>query len=477
VLSKEDNELITNTTPGSPMGELFRRFWLPVALSEELPGPDCNPLRVTVLHEQLVAFRDTNGAVGLVDAFCPHRGAPLFFARNEECGLRCVYHGWKFDVEGKCVDLPSAQEGDTYKDKIHIKSYPCLEVAGMVFAYMGPPEKKPAFPDFEWVNLPAGHTYVSKFRLECNYLQAMEGDYDPSHAAFLHSTLQNVHIPNPLAPDWQNRNRIVPLDDPIPDDEPYPFAVGNRRYTAAVQAQSATLEDTPAAVLSLGVRELGDGRKIASAGAAWMMPMYCTAGIAGRDTYSSNMRVPIDNESLMFYRLRWKYEPLPQREIDEYKHGEYFYPALIPGSWTTQDNVHNDYNVNRVAQRNFSYTGIKTFPLQDIAMMENQWGPIADRTQEHLTSMDYMIIKVRRRLLAAAKALEDGVDPEAAQHPEEYRWHREIIMVENVSDDEARARARAKSGEQRGALLAVPATETAAEPVKSKTSRAAEVPG
>jgi len=478
MLSNEDNELVTNVKPGAPMGELFRRFWLPVALAEELPGPDCTPLRVTVLHEKLIAFRDTNGAIGLVDAFCPHRGAPLFFARNEECGLRCVYHGWKFDVTGACVDLPSAQEGDTFKDKIHIKSYPCMEVAGMVFAYMGPADKKPAFPDFEWAHLPAGHTFVSKFRLECNYLQAMEGDYDPSHAAFLHSTLQDVHIPNPLAPDWQNRNRLVPLDDPIPEDEPFPFAVGNRRYTAKVQEQSPTLEDTPAAVLSLGVRDLGDGRKMASAGAAWMMPIYCTAGIAGRDTYSSNMRIPIDDGSLMFYRLRWKYEPLPEREIDEYKHGEYFYPPVIPGTWTTQDNVHNDYNVNRVAQRNFSYTGMKTFPLQDIAMMENQWGPIAERTQEHLTSMDYMIIKVRRRLLAAAKAMAKGIEPEAPQHPEEYRWHREILMVENVSDEAAREAAKAKSGEQRAkqTTAAKPAVERAT-PAMTPADQTAAVPG
>src|SRR6266567_826364 len=176
MLSREENELICRTGPDTPMGELFRRFWLPVALAEEIPGRDCDPVRVQLLGEHLVLFRDTQGRPGLVDAYCPHRGAPLFFGRNEECGLRCVYHGWKFDVTGKCVDIPSAQEGDTFKDKIHIKAYPCVEVAGMVFAYMGPAAKQPPFPDFEWAHLPAGHTFVSKFRLECNYLQAMEGD-------------------------------------------------------------------------------------------------------------------------------------------------------------------------------------------------------------------------------------------------------------------------------------------------------------
>ena len=132
---------------------------------------------------------------------------------------------------------------------------------------------------------------------------------------------------------------------------------------------------------------------MASASATWMMPIYCTAGIAGPNTYSSNMRIPIDNEALMFYRLRWRYTPIPAEHIAEYKSGEYYYPGLIPGTWKTKDNVFNDYNVNRVAQRNFSYTGMKTFPLQDIAMMENQWGPIAEREREHLTSMDYMIVR------------------------------------------------------------------------------------
>jgi phenylpropionate dioxygenase-like ring-hydroxylating dioxygenase large terminal subunit len=319
----------------------------------------------------------------------------------------------------------------------------------MVYAYMGPPEKKPPFPEFEWANLPAAHTHVSKFRLECNYLQAMEGDYDPSHAAFLHSTLQGVRIPNPLMPGWSNRNRLTPLNASVDPDEPFPFAVGNRRVTAATAATYGSLEDTPAGVLTVSSNELPDGRIQASAGAAWMMPIFCTAGIAGPNTYSSNMRIPIDNESLMFYRLRWSYDPIPQSEIDEYKQGEYFYPALIPGTWTPRDNVHNDYNVDRVAQRNFSYTGIKTFPLQDIAMMENQWGPIADRTQEHLTSMDYMIIKVRRRLLAAAKALARGIEPEAPWHPQEYRYHRETVVLTSGTVEEAAQQAKAKAGERR----------------------------
>ena len=446
MLSKEDNALITTIDKGTPMGELFRRFWLPVALASELPGPDCTPLRVKVLNEDLIAFRDTNGDVGLVDAYCPHRGAPMFFARNEEAGLRCVYHGWKFDVNGVCVDLPNAPEGETFKNKIHIVSYSCVEAGDLIWAYMGPAERKPPFPDFEWTKLGREHRYINKFRLECNYLQAMEGDYDPSHGGFLHSTLDNVTIPNPLAPNWSNQNqratRTGSLQGDIPADEPFPRAVGNRRITKPAIGE---LEDTVAAVLNFNARTLPDGKVAANANASWMMPIFCTAGIGGMNTFFSNMRIPIDNQSLMFYRLRWSYQPIPERDLEEYKHGEYFYPALIPGTWTPRDNVHNDYNLDRVAQKYFSYTGIKTFPLQDIAMMENQWGPIADRTQEHLTSLDHIIIKIRRRLLQAAKALANGVEPEAPFHPEEYRYHAARLVLEGVTEEEAIEQAKAQS--------------------------------
>jgi phenylpropionate dioxygenase-like ring-hydroxylating dioxygenase large terminal subunit len=424
MLSATDNETATNTNRGTPMGELFRRFWLPVALSSELPGPDCIPLRVKVLGEDLIAFRGTDGRVGLMDAYCPHRGAPMFFGRNEEDGLRCVYHGWKFDVDGVCVDLPNAPEGETFKKKIEVKSYPCVDKGDLIWAYMGPKDKKPPFPEFEWTKLEPECRYVSKFRLECNYLQAMEGDYDPSHGRFLHSTLADQNIPNPLDPNAMNRQQRVFAEqtDPNIDINSARF-VGTRRVTAPIGAK---LEDTDSGIIATQAMQQSDGSWIANLNVVVMLPIFCTAGIGGKDTFFSNMRIPIDNESLMFYRLRWKYTPIPQTDLDEYKHGEYYYPALVPGSWQTKDNVTNDYNIDRVIQKNYTYTGIRTFPLQDIAMMENQWGPIADRTQEHLTSSDYQIIHVRRRLLKAAEALAAGQEPTEPWHPEAYRYRRTV---------------------------------------------------
>src|SRR5262249_38961506 len=163
MLSREENELICRTDPDTPMGELFRRFWLPVALAEEIPGPDCEPVRVQVLGEHLVLFRDTQGRPGLVDAYCPHRGAPLFFGRNEECGLRCVYHGWKFDVYGNCVDMPTEPPTSNFKEKVKIKSYPTAECGGCIWVYMGPTDKQPALPHFEWASVPGPHRLLSRW--------------------------------------------------------------------------------------------------------------------------------------------------------------------------------------------------------------------------------------------------------------------------------------------------------------------------
>ena len=445
MLSKEDNELLTSVGLGTPMGELLRRFWLPVAMAEELPGIDCVPVRVKVLGEDLIAFRDTDGGVGLVDAYCPHRGAPLFFGRNEENGLRCVYHGWKFDVDGVCQDIPNAPEGETFKDKIKIKSYPCIEAAHLIFAYMGPADKQPPFPGLEWTKLPLDHVYVSKFLVECNYLQAMEGDYDPGHGPFLHTKIDG----SSQTPQVSTRSQIQTRNRPTPEDEPFPRAVGPRRQTEADKAGWGTIEDTDSGVFFVGARERPDGTKVANV-SPWMMPIYCTAGTtAGANTYSTNLRVPIDDKNILFYRLRWSYDPIPESEIDEYKNGGWYYPELQPGTYKGVQNVHNDYMIDRFVQKNFTYSGIPCFPWQDVSMMENQWGPIADRTQEHLTSSDFKIIYIRRRLLKTVKALAAGIEPTEPWHPEAYSYHTASASVQDGTLEDAKARAKALAMEIR----------------------------
>jgi phthalate 4,5-dioxygenase len=160
MLKRDENELITRVGPGTPMGDTMRRYWMPVLLSSELPHPDSDPIRVRLLGEDLVAFRDTNGQVGLLAANCPHRGASLFFGRNEEAGLRCVYHGWKFDATGQCLDMPNEPAESDFRTKVNAVAYPTAEKADLVWAYLGPPDKQPPVPDLEFMRAPAVHTWV-----------------------------------------------------------------------------------------------------------------------------------------------------------------------------------------------------------------------------------------------------------------------------------------------------------------------------
>jgi phthalate 4,5-dioxygenase len=186
MLSRAENELLTRTGPGTPMGNLMRRYWVPALFSHQLPEADGPPVRVKLLSEELVAFRDSTGQVGLLEEHCAHRGASLYWGRNEECGLRCVYHGWKYDRTGRCVDQPAEPEDSTFKDRIKLTAYPCRERGGVVWTYMGPPELQPPLPEFEWAVVPDSHRFATRHLQECNWLQGVEGGFDPMHVAFLH---------------------------------------------------------------------------------------------------------------------------------------------------------------------------------------------------------------------------------------------------------------------------------------------------
>ena len=186
MLTKEENELITRVGPGTPMGELMRQYWMPAMMSAELPSPDCPPLRLRLLCENLIAFRTTSGKVGVVANACPHRGASLFYGRNEEEGLRCVYHGWKFDTDGNCVDMPSEPPESNFKEKVKAKTYATVERGGLIWVYMGPREVPPPLPDLEANLQPEGELSIGAFFSECNWVQSLEGDYDTVHLGFLH---------------------------------------------------------------------------------------------------------------------------------------------------------------------------------------------------------------------------------------------------------------------------------------------------
>jgi hypothetical protein len=271
----------------------------------------------------------------------------------------------------------------------------------------------------------------------------MEGDYDPSHGRFLHSTLEDPAapvIPNPLNPNaFTQRINAMGTLGRDPNEDAFPRIVGNRRVMTKPVAE---MEETDSGLISIAAVEETPGDWLASMQVTIMLPIFCTAGIGGANTYYSNMRVPIDNESLMFFRLRWSYNPIPEDELSQYRDGDWYYPRLIQGTFIPEDNVHNSYNLDRDKQRSENYTGIRTFPLQDIAMMEDQWGPVAKRQLEHLTSYDYQIIAVRQRLLKVVRNMANGVEPTEPWHPEAYTYRRE--MARGATREEAIANVKAK---------------------------------
>src|SRR3954471_4850949 len=225
MLSKELNDLLTHTGSGTPMGDFLRRYWLPALLSEEIPAPDSPPVQVRLLGEELVAYRDTEGRIGLLEEHCLHRGTSLFFGRNEECGLRCIYHGWKYDIAGNVLDTPAEPPESQLKTKVHHTAYPCIEAGGMVFAYMGPKENIPVFPAYAWLGVPQNQVYIAKSLLECNYLQALDGDCDSSHLNFLHRMFKPDERRSFLAHDQAPEFEIAEME--------FGFRVAAIRKTAA----------------------------------------------------------------------------------------------------------------------------------------------------------------------------------------------------------------------------------------------------
>jgi phthalate 4,5-dioxygenase oxygenase subunit len=386
MLTKEQNDLVTQTGPGTLMGDLFRSYWLPILHSEDLPENDCPPVRVKILSERLIAFRDSKGNVGLIDEFCPHRGPSLWFGRNEECGLRCPYHGWKFDYTGQCVDVPSEPVESGYAKKIKLKSYPVIEKGGVFWTYMGPPEKKPAPPEYEFCAVPREQSYISKRLQECNWLQSLEGGIDSSHVSWLHRG--NVN------------------SDPL-----FKNAGGNK-YNFGDLAPVFEVVEAPGG-LFIGARRNAEDNQYYWRITPWVMPCFTAVPPRGDYPMHGHFWVPIDDENC--YAWSYDYHPvraLTAAERDHMHKGYGVHSENIPGTYRPVANKDNDYLMDREAQRNGSeYSGIKGIAIQDGSLQESM-GPIIDRTKENLVGCDNGIIMARHRLMRAAKELrEKGTTP------------------------------------------------------------------
>jgi phthalate 4,5-dioxygenase len=413
VLKQADNELLTRVGPGTAMGAVIRRYWIPVLLREEIPDRDGDPVRVRLLGEDLVAFRDSQGAVGLLGALCPHRGAPLFFGRNERSGLRCMYHGWKFAVDGRCVDMPNVPPRSDFKARIRHTSYPCLERRDMIWAYLGPGQPPP-FPAMDWAELPPEHLAASKQLLYCNYAQAMEGDFDPSHISFLHSSLAAFRQFETLAAGGDQITAPSPAADGelTPELEHVYWALDPHPVIMAMETENG--------LFSGARRDAGAGHYYYRFN-HFIMPFF--AGIP-RDAGAQaqvNAWVPVDDEHTMVWRITYRPErPLTEEERAEQLNGldahvapgGYLPPTAAQGSrWIPVLNRDNDYGLDRHAERTTRYSGVPGVWAQDRACTEGM-GAIMDRTQEHLASSDLPVIQMRRLLIRAARQLERaGTEP------------------------------------------------------------------
>jgi phthalate 4,5-dioxygenase len=430
VLSTEENELLTRVGQGTAMGGLLREYWLPALQSDELPGPDSDPLRLRLLGEDLIAFRNTNGQVGLLANNCPHRGASLFFGRNEEEGIRCAYHGWKFDLDGRCTDMLNEPEGSKFESKVRAVAYPCVERGGLIWTYMGPREVPPPLPDLEPNMMVDGRGRLSPNMFNWNWFQCMENNMDTSHQGILHFG-------------------SVPLEDaldPVKAQEAYAGPVEDLKYIVGNRATSFIVKDTEFGC-SYGAYRPGEPDSNYFRTMHWLFPwVTMTPVIKLGSSANCVITVPLDDTHTMSWNMstgrldqpagsaqppRATRGLLPNNAdfLGRYRLA-FFYETAAEGGY--------DFGVDRQLQKTgrtvTGYTGLPSVPVQDGAITWSQ-GAIVDRSRETLGSTDSMIIRVRRRLLAAARSLrDDGTIPPGVDEPEVYRQRSGWALVPTDAD-------------------------------------------
>jgi phthalate 4,5-dioxygenase oxygenase subunit len=405
MLSEADNILLTRTGPGTPMGELFRHFWQPVLLSAELPEPDGAPVRITILGEDLRAYRATDGTVGLVSPRCPHRGADLFFGRNEEGGIRCAYHGWKFASDGRCLAMPTMDPGpmrERAEQNIRLLTYPTREAGGVVWAYLGPREHMPELPELEFLTLPASHVFVSKKLQQCNWAQACEGGLDTAHFSFLHMAVSDAA---------DVTRKLMSKVSSTPDTVRWMRDDGAPRFTIA---------EHPAGLV-LGAARRGDPGQNYWRISQFLMPNHGLAPNAfPGENYHGQCWVPIDDRSCWIHCYTWNPDrPLTEAERARFSAGSGVH-AEVDARYVPIRRRENDYLIDRAKQKIETYTGIEGVSEQDACIQDSQ-GLIADRTIEHLGPTDMGVIRFRRLILEAVRALQAGQAPRAAACSEAYR--------------------------------------------------------
>ena len=414
MLTREDNELICRTGPGTPMGRVLRRYWHPCLLSADLPDNDCRPVRVRLLGEDLVAFRDSEGRVGLIDERCPHQGVSMYYGIPAGGALMCIHHGWKFDVDGNCVGMPSSEPESQFMETVHTTSYPVVESAGMVWTYMGPPELQPLPPDFLFNRLPDSHVIAARVPVYCNYLQSIEGNIDSSHLGTLHRRYSDFA----LEPDDSDRPGT-------PSPQLRSYLLAHYRY-AVIHVQ-----DTDYGFRLIGIRPTDAGHRHLRI-TSHVFPvcsMIASPGLAS----GSFFIVPVDDENCMRFFVRGN----PDRPFTAAEREAAFAENTIMDPADPRRRLKradNDYMIDRAAQKTTLISGILPNAEQDYAVTESM-GPIMDRTSEHLYSADGAIIRLRQLMVRAAKGIDEGVGLPALDPAIPYHRIRSEEVIVREGDD------------------------------------------
>ncbi len=382
MLTHEDNRRLTQVGPGTPLGEFFRRYWIPAAVLEEIREPGGAPVRVGLLGEKLVAYRDPEGTPGLMKEHCPHRGASLAYGRNEAGGLRCLYHGWKMDACGSITDMPAEPPDTRMKRMLRHVAYPVREAGGLLWTYMGPADRMPPFPAFPWMDLPPAQLLVVKMYQDSNYLQGLEGDLDPAHPNYLHRDFdEEIARQSWTGAGWQS------ISDLMSDGAPV-----------------IHVEETPQLMRVGAVRKTSDPAVAYVRTTEWVAPFYTHIATGPHESQLFKAWLPIDDDSCFtFYIHHDARTPLDIPAI----HANWGHRS-DPPSYRTPHTVANMHLQDRRMMVDGNFSGVTGAAIQDRAVQESM-GPVFDRTQEHLGTSDKAVIFYRRLILRKLREMAEGL--------------------------------------------------------------------
>lgn len=383
MLTSAENELLCRVEGDAAMGQLMRRHWLPACMIEEVAEPDGDPIRIRLLGENLVAFRDTEGRVGVLDEQCPHRRASLVYGRNEDSGLRCLYHGWKLDIAGNVLDMPSEPSGSRMASKIKHKSYPAIEANGLVWVYMGPENEMPEFESPPFANDANPQISIVKVHVACNWAQVLEGSIDSAHSSSLHST--DIRPARGASAGMTSAYMTRPSTDKSPR-----IQVQATDYGMSYVAIRRPISDA----------NTHDYIRITN----YIAPV--TVQIPPNDQYSLiQYIVPLDDVNTYLYFIAWTDDSTGGGGIEQETWRKFCGTQVgidVDSSFRRTRQYSNDYLQDRRAMKMGDFTGIRGIPNQDIAMWETM-GPIADRTSERLGASDIAVVQFRRIMVDALR--------------------------------------------------------------------------